>query len=236
MPSGSLLVSRIAMTGILRRLASLIASCSLLVSMTKTRSGTPPMSLMPPSAFSSLSRSRDSIRRSFLVRPLAPSASCSSSLRRREIEAEMVFQLVSVPPSQRELTKYCAERLAASAIVLGRLTLGADEQHAAALGDRVRDDLQRLVQQRHGLREVDDVDASCGRRRCRAPSSGSSDATGGRNARPTSSSWRMVKSGRDTALSFPVEPRRIIAAGNPATGASPWSRTRKNPPVEWPRI
>jgi hypothetical protein len=31
------------------------------------------------------------------------------------IEPEMVFQLVSVPPSQRELTKYCAERLAASA-------------------------------------------------------------------------------------------------------------------------
>jgi len=28
---------------------------------------------------------------------------------------EIVFQLVSVPPSQRELTKYWAERLAASA-------------------------------------------------------------------------------------------------------------------------
>ena len=104
------------MTGILSRLASLIASASLLVSMTKTRSGTPPMSLMPPSAFSSFSRSRDSIRRSFLVRPLAPSPSCSSSLRSREIEPEIVFQLVSVPPSQRELTKYCAERLAASAM------------------------------------------------------------------------------------------------------------------------
>ena len=104
------------MTGILRRFASLIASASLLVSMTKTRSGTPPMSLMPPSAVSSFSRSRDSISRSFLVRPRAPSLSISSSLRRREIEAEMVFQFVSMPPSQRALTKYCAERFAAPAI------------------------------------------------------------------------------------------------------------------------
>ena len=52
----------------------------------------------------SLSRSRDSIRRSFLVRPVPPPLSSSSTLRRRWIEAEMVFQLVSMPPSQRELT------------------------------------------------------------------------------------------------------------------------------------
>ena len=116
MPSGSQFVSRIAITGILRRLASLIASASLLVSITNTRSGTPPISLMPPSAVSSLSRSRDIIRRSFLVRPFAPSASISSSLRSREIEPEIVFQLVSMPPSQRALTKYCAERRAAAAI------------------------------------------------------------------------------------------------------------------------
>ena len=74
------------------------------------------------------------------------------------IEPEIVFQLVSVPPSQRELTKYCAERFAASAIDVLRLTLGADEQHAAALGDGVAHRLQRAMQHRHGLREVDDVD------------------------------------------------------------------------------
>ena len=34
----------------------------------------------------------------------APPDSSSSSLRRRWIELEIVFQLVSVPPSQRELT------------------------------------------------------------------------------------------------------------------------------------
>ncbi len=104
MPSGSEFESMIAATGMPRRWASLIASASLLVSMTKIMSGVPPMSLMPPSAFSSLSRSRASIRRSFLVRPLPPPASSSSTLRRRWIEAEIVFQLVSMPPSQRELT------------------------------------------------------------------------------------------------------------------------------------
>ena len=83
--------------------ASLIANCSLLVSMTKIRSGMPPISLMPPSARSSLSRSRDSIRRSFLVRP-GRRLKHSSTLRRRWIEPEMVFQLVSMPPSQRGLT------------------------------------------------------------------------------------------------------------------------------------
>ena len=39
-----------------------------------------------------------------------------------------------------------------------RLALGADEQHAAALGHRVGHDLERLMQQRHGLGEIDDVD------------------------------------------------------------------------------
>ncbi len=40
-----------------------------------------------------------------------------------------------------------------------RLALGADEQDAAALGHRVAHDLQRLVQQRNRLRQVDDVNA-----------------------------------------------------------------------------
>src|SRR5476651_1658463 len=43
------------------------AMSSLLVSITNTRSGKPPMSLMPPSERSSLSRSRCRSRRSFLV-------------------------------------------------------------------------------------------------------------------------------------------------------------------------
>ena len=43
-----------------------------------------------------------------------------------------------------------------------RLALGADEQHAAAARDRVRDGLERLMQQRHRLGEVDDMDIVAG--------------------------------------------------------------------------
>ncbi len=42
--------------------------------------------------------------------------------------------------------------------LLLRLALGADEKHAAAFRHRVRHGFERLVQQRHGLGEVDDVD------------------------------------------------------------------------------
>ena len=117
MPSGSVFESTTATIGMPRRLASCTAICSLLVSMMKRRSGTPPMSLMPPMARSSLSRLRVIVSRSFLVRALASELfSSSSSFLSWAIEPLIVFQLVSMPPSQRALTKYCAERLAASAI------------------------------------------------------------------------------------------------------------------------
>ena len=45
---------------------------------------------------------------------------------------------------------------------LGGLTLGADEQHAAAAGDDVADLDQRLMQQGHRLGEVDDVNVVAG--------------------------------------------------------------------------
>jgi hypothetical protein len=93
-----------AMTGMLSLRASWIAIASLLVSITNMMSGMPPMSLMPPSDSSSLSRSRVSCSSSFLVRPPAVSPSRPSSSRRRAMEPEMVRQLVSVPPSQRWLT------------------------------------------------------------------------------------------------------------------------------------
>ena len=64
-----------------------------------------------------------------------------------------------------------------------RLPLGADEQDAAALGDGVGHRLQRLMQHRHGLREIDDVDVVAGAEDVRAPSSGSSGGPDGRNAR-----------------------------------------------------
>ena len=115
-PDGSTFESRIATTGIPRTLASLIASSSLLASITNITSGMPPMSRMPPSEFSSLSRSRVSWSTSFLVRPVVSPESCSSSIFMRLIDWLMVFQLVSMPPSQRWLTKCWLHERAASAI------------------------------------------------------------------------------------------------------------------------
>ncbi len=70
------LLSSIATTGILSLFASWTAIASLLVSITNRMSGRPPISLMPPSARSSLSRSRVSSSSSRLVRP-------ASAARRR---------------------------------------------------------------------------------------------------------------------------------------------------------
>ncbi len=104
MPSGSQLVSRMATIGIPSRRASRIAIDSRFVSITNTMSGTPPIDLMPPRLRSSFSRSRSRLSRSFLVRPCASPCDMSSSWLRRRIDWEMVFQLVSMPPSQRALT------------------------------------------------------------------------------------------------------------------------------------
>src|SRR3546814_6100993 len=58
----------------------------------------------------------------------------------------------------------CSSDLLAAALgglghLVAGLALGADEEHAAAAGDDVAHGQQRLVQQRQGLLEVDDVDA-----------------------------------------------------------------------------
>jgi hypothetical protein len=121
------------------------------------------MSLMPPSARSSLSRSRCSVSRSFLVYALR--------LVRGEHLVERAQPLDRVrhrlPIGQR------AAEPARIDVVLRRLLrgfgngvlslpLGADEQDAAAIGDRVADRLQGAVQHRHGLRQIDDVDVVAG--------------------------------------------------------------------------
>src|SRR3982074_2963914 len=130
MPLGSELVSTIAATGMLSRCASWIAMSSLLVSITKIMSGRPPISLMPPSERSSLSRSRCSVSRSFLVSALASPDNSTSPTRVEEIlrRAFCGFGDAVLP-----------------------LSLGADEQHPPALGDGVADRLQRAMQHRHGL-------------------------------------------------------------------------------------
>jgi hypothetical protein len=91
------------------------------------------------------------------------------------IEFEIVFQLVSMPPSQRWLTKYWPQRFAASATGSCAWRLVPTNSTRPPPATTSRDRRERLVQHRHGLLQVDDVDAVAARRRCRGPSSGSSD-------------------------------------------------------------
>ena len=71
----------------------------------------------------------------------------------------MVRKLVSVPPSQRLVTKYCAAARASSWHDVLRLALGADEQDVAAARDRLDDEVVRALEEPRRLVEVDDVDA-----------------------------------------------------------------------------
>ena len=122
-------------------------------------SGSPPISLMPPSARSSLSRSRVSFEQLALRQPALLGVDALLEL------AQPLDRL----RNRLEIGQHAAEPavvdviLAAALGRLGdrllRLPLGADEQHAAAAGDDLADRLQPLPQQRHALFEVDDVDA-----------------------------------------------------------------------------
>ena len=71
----------------------------------------------------------------------------------------IVEKFVSVPPSQRWLTKIRAGALGLFANDVLRLLLGADEQNDFALARHVLDDFVGFAQLLHGEREVDDVDA-----------------------------------------------------------------------------
>ena len=162
MPSGLQLVSTTATMGMPSFLASAMAICSLLVSITNSRSGRPPISLMPPSDLLSVSRSRVSCSSSFLVRPLASPA---SSLLELLQAADRLGD--GLPVGERAAEPAVIDEILRRALggigdALGGLPLGADEQHAAAAGHHVADLDQRLVQQRHRLREIDDVDVVAG--------------------------------------------------------------------------
>ena len=142
--------SRIATTGMPSTLASLIASSSLLVSMTNMTSGRPPMSRMPPSDCSRACRARGSAGAlpSWSGRRCRPTAA-PQALLKRLIELEMVFQLVSMPPSQRWLTKCWPRDAGRLGDRVLRLALGADEQHLAAAGDGLLDEVERAGEQRN---------------------------------------------------------------------------------------
>ncbi len=118
---------------------------------------------MPPSALVELLALAVELQTLLLGEALAPSpASISSSLRRR---CDRVGDRLPVGQHAAEpagVDVILGRTLGGVGDDVGRLALGADEQHAAALGDGVGDLLQCLVQQRHGLRQVDDVDVVAG--------------------------------------------------------------------------
>jgi len=74
----------------------------------------------------------------------------------------MVFQLVSVAAEPARIDEILRRAFCRFRDAVLRLPLGADEQDTAALGDGIADRLQRAVQQRHGLGEIDDVDVVAG--------------------------------------------------------------------------
>ncbi len=116
MPSGEQFVSTIATIGIPSLRASLTAISSWPTSMMKTASGRESMSLMPPSARCSLSRSRESVSSSFFVNSRPPASAIPSSSFRRRIDCRIVLKFVSMPPSQRWLTYGIPQRSASSLI------------------------------------------------------------------------------------------------------------------------
>ena len=73
------------------------------------------MSLMPQKTFSSFWRSRSSLAPSFLLRVArVPSSAMRSRSLSRATLPRMVLKLVSIPPSQRSVTKYWPARVASS--------------------------------------------------------------------------------------------------------------------------
>ena len=94
------------MTGMPSLRASSTARCSFFVSTIHTADGVRCMSRMPPRVRSSFSFSRRRMRSSFFVYidDATSSKSISSSSFRRARRPEIVWKLVSMPPSQRWLT------------------------------------------------------------------------------------------------------------------------------------
>ena len=104
--SGSQFVSTTATTGRCSLLASVTAMCSFFVSMTKIASGRRSSPLIPPRFRLSFSSSRTCRSASRFGMPSKSPADCMvSSSCMRFTRPLTVAKLVSMPPSQRWLTK-----------------------------------------------------------------------------------------------------------------------------------
>ena len=170
-------------------------SASLLVSITNSMFGRPPISLMPPSERSSLSRSRNRPSNSFFLRPELCAEFSVSSIAAHALDRVRdrlpVGQRAAEPAVVHVILRAALRRRGDR---LRRLPLRADEQDAAAARRRIAQGDQRLVQQRHGLGQVDDVDVVARavdvRRHLGVPALGAMAEMGA-----ASRSWRMVNSG-----------------------------------------
>ena len=142
------------------RLASWMAVASRLTSTTKSKSGTRTIVRIPPSRISRRSISRVSIRAFFLGHPVEIAAVA---------HALQAFQLVDALPDGAPVGEHTAQparghvgHAGAHGFVLDRLlglALGANEEHRAALGDRVAHQGVGLFESFDRFLQVDDVDA-----------------------------------------------------------------------------
>ena len=207
--------------------------------MTNNRSGVPPISRIPPSEACSFAWSRSMPSLSFLVRPSAPSAIRSSISFSRWIDWDTVFQFVSVPPQPAVVHVVLRAFLRRLGDRLLRLPLGADEENTPALRHRLADRVQRRVQHRDGLGQVDDVNAVPVAidelAHARVPSLGLVAEV---NARFEKLTQRKVRQ-RHELWSFPVScPRRGHDAPFPGQPADRWGclpRTAQTTPVKCAR-
>ena len=146
---------------------------------------------MPPSERSSFSRSRVQVQAFLFGQTLR------AGVQRFLDRAQALDRIRNrLPVGQRAAEPTVVDVVLGAALGcvgdrLRRLALGADEQHAAALGDDVANRLQRLVQQRHRLRQVDDVNLVARPVKVLRHARDSSDASGARNARqlPRADAW-----------------------------------------------
>ena len=157
--SGSQFVSVIATIGISSRRASATAIDSRCGSTMKTAPGRRRILRMPPRAASSFVISSLSFEASFFVRRSnSPASRRASRASRRWMRRLIVMKFVSIPPSQRVLTKCWPERAAASAIDSCACFFVPTKRIAVATTHRLADELERIVEPGDGLGQVDDVD------------------------------------------------------------------------------
>ena len=160
--SGSAFVSRMPMTGMPSFVASLIARCSRLASTTQIADG----------VFGQVADTAERLVQLVELALLEEELLLGEAAVRRVLEVELLELLharealgdrlevgeESTEPALVDVGLADARRLLGEDF-LG-LLLGADEEDGAAVGDRLLDELVRLVDVRQRLLQVDDVDAA----------------------------------------------------------------------------